>query len=114
MPKEEQTVFRTGAVRDAHEKGGELKGRMDLLPWVAIMQVSKLAEQGAIHYGAHNVDRGIPLSSLLDSGTRHAAKFIAGMEDEDHLTAAAWNILWALQMKLTRPDMVDLPWKEEQ
>ena len=110
---DDQTRFATGAVRDAHTANGELKGRMDLLPWTAIMEVSKLCEKGALHYGAHNVDKGIPLSSLCDSGARHLAKFISGWEDEDHLTAACWNILWARQMKLTRPDMVDVPWKED-
>ena len=33
----ERTVFPTGSVRDMHEG----KGRMDLLPWSAIMEVSK-------------------------------------------------------------------------
>jgi hypothetical protein len=81
----ERTTFSTGAQRDMH--GG--KGRMDLLPWAAIIEVSKHCEAGALKYGEHNVDRGIPTSSLLDSGMRHAAKYLAGQEDEDHLLAAA-------------------------
>ena len=86
------------------------KGRMDLLPWNAIIEVSKHCEKGAKKYGEHNVDRGIPISSLMDSGIRHAAKFMIGHIDEDHLTAACWNMLWALQMYLTDPDMVDVPY----
>ena len=66
----ERTVFSTGSVRDMHEG----KGRMDLLPWAAIMEVSKHCEAGAIKYGEHNVDKGIPTHSLLDSAIRHAAK----------------------------------------
>lgn len=58
-----RTVFETGAVRDIHEG----KGRMDLLPWAAIMEVSKHSENGAKKYGEHNVDKGIPTSSLCDS-----------------------------------------------
>ena len=104
----ERTAFETGAVRDMHAG----KGRMDLLPWNAIMEVSKHAEKGAKKYGEHNVDKGIPVHSLMDSGVRHAAKFIAGYYDEDHLVAACWNFLWALEMALTRPDMHDVPWVE--
>lgn len=104
----ERTQFDTGAVRDMHEG----KGRMDLLPWNAIMEVSKHAENGAKKYGEHNVDRGIPVHSLIDSGLRHTAKFITGQTDEPHLTAAVWNLLWALEMTLTNPEMNDVPWEE--
>ena len=107
--KDDQTVFHTGAVRDAHTANGELKGRMDLLPWIAIMEVSKLCEKGALHYGAHNVDRGIPIHSFIDSAIRHTVKFWTHWEDEPHLTAACWNLLWALQMMLKKPEMDDRP-----
>lgn len=62
-----RTEFATGAVRDC-KRGG---GRMDLLPWYGIMEVSKHCEEGALKYGEHNVDKGIPLHSLLDSAARH-------------------------------------------
>ena len=104
----DKTVFPSGAVRD-NSNG---KGRMDLLPWTAIMEVSKHCQKGAEHYGEHNVDRGIPLSSLCDSGARHLAKFIDGWDDEDHLVAAAWNILWAIQMRKKNPECVDVPWRK--
>ena len=97
--------FETGAVRDIQEG----KGRMDLLPWYAIMDVSRHCERGAKKYGERNVDKGIPLHSLLDSGARHLAKAIAGENDEDHLVAAAWNLLWALQQRTTHPELDDMP-----
>ena len=96
-------------VRDLHQG----KGRMDLLPWNAIMEVSKHCENGAIKYGPHNVDKGIPVSSLFDSGVRHAAKWWCGQKDEDHLTAACWNFLFCLQMMLVKPEMDDRPREEE-
>lgn len=102
-----RTEFDTGAVRDMHEG----KGRMDLLPWAAIMEVSKHCENGAKKYGEHNVDRGIPTHSLCDSAARHLAKHFDGWTDEPHLLAAAWNILWAIQMELKNPDMCDVPWR---
>ena len=103
----ERTVFPTGSVRDMHEG----KGRMDLLPWAAIMEVSKHCEAGAKKYGEHNVDRGIPTSSLCDSGMRHLAKYLDGWTDEPHLLAAAWNLLWAIEMEIKHPECVDTPWK---
>ena len=105
----ERTVFETGAVRDMHEG----KGRMDLLPWAAIMEVSKHCEAGAIKYGEHNVDKGIPTHSMLDSAIRHAAKYLEGWTDEPHLVAAAWNLLWAIEMEIKHPECVDTPWKKE-
>lgn len=104
-----RTEFSTGAVRDMHEG----KGRMDLLPWAAIMEVSKHCENGAVKYGEHNVDRGIPTHSLCDSAARHLAKYLDGWTDEPHLLAAAWNLLWAIQMEVKHPELVDTPWKEK-
>jgi hypothetical protein len=105
----ERTQFETGAVRDMHEG----KGRMDLLPWAAIMEVSKHCEAGAKKYGEHNVDRGIPTSSLCDSGMRHLAKYLDGWTDENHLVAAAWNLLWALEMVHKHPECVNTPWRPD-
>lgn len=101
----ERSTFSTGAVRDLHAG----KGRMDLLPWAAIIEVSKHAENGAAKYGEHNVDKGIPLHSLIDSGLRHLAKYLEGWDDEPHLLAAAWNLLWAVQMEISHPELQDIP-----
>lgn len=99
--------FGTGAVRDMAEG----KGRMDLLPWAAIMEVSKHCENGAKKYGEHNVDKGIPTHSLCDSAARHLAKYLDGWTDEPHLLAAVWNLMWAVEMTVKHPEVVDTPWK---
>jgi hypothetical protein len=104
----QRTTFSTGSVRDLHEG----KGRMDLLPWAAIMEVSKHCENGSVKYGEHNVDKGIPTHSLCDSAARHLAKYLDGWDDEPHLLAATWNLLWAVQMELKHPELVDTPWKD--
>ena len=105
----ERTSFDSGAVRDMHEG----KGRMDLLPWSAIMEVSKHCEAGAKKYGEHNVDRGIPTHSLCGSAARHLAKYLDGWDDELHLLAAAWNLLWAIQMEIKHPELMDIPSRME-
>ena len=102
----ERTEFSSGAVRDMHSG----KGRMDLLPWAAIMEIAKHCENGAIKYGEHNVDKGIPTHSLCDSAARHLAKYLDGWNDEPHLIAAAWNLLFAIQMEIKHPEFVDTPW----
>lgn len=77
----ERTKFYTGAVRDMHAG----KGRMDLLPLSALIELSKHCEEGALKYGEHNVDKGIPQHSLCDSAMRHLVKYMRGDTDEPHL-----------------------------
>lgn len=101
----QRTEFKTGAVRDLSVG----KGRMDLLPWLAIIEVARHCEKGAIKYGERNVDKGIPVHSFYDSAARHLAKHISGFTDEDHLVAACWNLLWALQQRFTHPELDDMP-----
>ena len=105
----ERTRFDTGAVRDMHTG----KGRMDLLPWEALVEVSKHCEEGALKYGERNCEKGIPIHSLIDSAFRHLAKYMMGMKDEPHLRAAAWNILFALYMEIKHPELQDIPTRLE-
>lgn len=100
----ERTVFDTGAVRDMH--GG--KGDMVSLPWEAILRLSKHYENGAKKYGRFNYQKGIPLSSFIDSACRHLAKYQCGCDDEDHLSAAAFNILGAMLMESRHEELIDL------
>jgi hypothetical protein len=96
--------FDTGAVRDMH-KG---KGDMYSLPAAAILRLSKHYEEGAGKYGQLNYQKGIPISSFMDSALRHIFKYLDGWDDEDHLGAAAFNILGAIQMEERNPQMQDI------
>lgn len=100
-----RTEFSTGAVRDMHEG----KGNFSLLPWEAIWEVAKHCEKGAVKYGPRNCEKGIPISSLIDSAFRHLAKYMMGWDDEPHLVAAAWNVLFAIWMEQKKPEMQDIP-----
>lgn len=97
--------FESGAVRD--DATG--KGRYDLLPWGAINALALHCERGALHYGERNVDKGIPQHSLIDSACRHLSQYIQGDAEDHHLVAAFWNIAWALEQELKRPELIDLP-----
>jgi hypothetical protein len=89
----ERQQFATGAVRD--RQAG--KGRFDLLPALAVPRLARHFEKGAAKYGDRNWERGIPLSRFLDSALRHLFAYLAGRDDEDHLVAAAWNLLAAME-----------------
>lgn len=104
----ERTVYENGFQRDMHGQ----KGRMDLLPWNAIMELSKHCEEGAKKYGEHNIDLGCAWHSLADSGSRHLAKWIAGIQDEPHLHAACWNLMWLLEETITHPELNDMFWNK--
>ena len=101
----ERTVFPTGGVRDMHEG----KGDMVSIPWESILRLSKHYENGAKKYQRWNFRKGIPVSSFIDSACRHLATYQCGMDDEDHLAAAAFNVLGAMLMENTMPEMNDLP-----
>ena len=106
----DRTEFSSGAVRDMHAG----KGRMDLLPLTAIIELSKHCEEGAMKYGEHNVDKGIPQHSFVDSGMRHLVKYMRGDMDENHLRAACWNLMWALNQSIEKPELNDLIWNQKQ
>ncbi len=122
--------FPTGAVRDIVAG----KGRYDLLPWDVIHNLAIWVEQGiridlvpweavrelAIHcgegakkYGERNCEKGIPISSLIDSGFRHLSKYMQGAKDEPHLRAAFWNIAFAIWTELNKPELQDIPTRKE-
>lgn len=97
--------FETGALRDMEEG----KGRLDLLPAVAILRLSRHFENGIKKYGERNWEKGIPISSFIDSALRHLFQYVDGKTDEDHLCAAAWNVMCAMWTEEKRPEMQDLP-----
>lgn len=86
---EERAHFATGSQRGAQTG----KGRYDLLPREGIHRLAQLYERGADVYGDRNWEMGQPFTRVLSSMLRHAFQAAAGMTDEDHLAAVAWNAL---------------------
>ena len=87
---EEKRVFETGAQRDSSVG----KGRMDLLPWKAIIELSKHCERGAAHYGENNVRLGIPWHSLADSASQDLCDIpaVRNTFDFEGITWKPWEI----------------------
>lgn len=104
----ERTQFQSGAVRDMSEG----KGDMVSIPWEAILRLSRHYEAGAKKYQRWNYRKGINLSSYIDSACRHLAKYQCGCDDEDHLAAAAFNVLGAMLTEELQPELIDLPMRE--
>ena len=104
----ERHTFDTGAVRDMAAG----KGAPAYMPADALMRLSVHYENGAIKYGVGNYLLGINVSSFLNSAIRHLWKYMAGQDDEDHLAAAAFNILGMMQMEATKPELVDMAARE--
>ena len=85
----ERQEFDTGSVRDT--RAG--KGRYDLISPIALGRIARHYENGAAKYGDRNWEKGQPLSRYLDSALRHAYKYLEGHREEDHMAAAAWNLI---------------------
>ena len=102
--------FTTGAVRDTNEG----KGRYDLLPPRAIKRLAQHYENGAKKYGDNNWLKGMPTKRMMESALRHAFEALQGMTNEDHLIAAAWNLLGIVELQerikegLLPPEIDDL------
>lgn len=97
--------FGNGAVRE--DKTG--KGRFDLIPWCAVMRIAHHMEESLKVYSPRNWEKGLPMHSMLDSAMRHLAKYMDGWTDEDHLCAAATNLLMAMWTEEKKPEMMDIP-----
>jgi len=80
----------TGALRDLDPLA---KGRFDLLPYEALLEVAIHFADGAEKYAPRNWEKGLPLDSYLNSGLRHGFQLNAGLVDERHDRAWAWNAL---------------------
>lgn len=80
----------------------------------AILEVSKHYEEGAKKYDERNWEKGIPLHCYIDSAVRHYIKFIRGDMDEAHNRAFLWNILGAYWTHINKPELIDLPFANEE
>lgn len=73
-------------------------------PADAVLELSKHFEDGAKKYGEYNWQKGLPLSSFVNSGVRHYLKWLRGDEDERHDRAFMWNIVCLIWTKKHRAD----------
>lgn len=82
-------VFTTGAVRDTAND----KPRPDLISPFFLTRLGEHLRKGAVKYSEWNWAMGIPSSRCYASCMRHLMAYAMGKTDEDHLAAAAFNIM---------------------
>lgn len=85
-------VFEGGAIKEYQRN----KLRVDLISPLAEKRLAERLGDGAKKYGDRNWERGIPVSRTLASALRHLAAYRRGERDEDHLSAAYCNLMFAL------------------
>lgn len=102
--KKALSEFPSGALREPKEG----KGRYDLISPVAMRRLALTLERGAKLHGDRNWERGMPISTYLQSALRHIFQYLDGMIDEDHLSAAFWNLMAAMHTEEKHPELVDI------
>ena len=88
--------FNTGSVRDTNEG----KPRFDLISLLASYRLAKHYANGSLKYGDRNWEKGQPLARYIESAERHLFKLKMGFTDEDHESAAIWNIMAYVHTKM--------------
>ena len=72
-----------------------------------MLEVSLHYRDGAKKYGRHNWQKGIDISSYVNSMIRHYLKFKRGDDDERHDRAFVWNVLSCCWTMIHKPEMDD-------
>lgn len=78
-----------------------------------VLDLAKHFEEGAKKYGERNWEKGLPVHCYIDSAVRHYLKWLRGDRDEPHDRAFVWNLVCCIWTMRHRPDLDDLPKKEE-
>lgn len=96
------TQFSTGAVRSSDKAGV----RYDLITPIGLRRIAETYKEGYDKYGPFNWERGMPISDILNHTIAHIYQFLSGVESgEDDLAHAAWNLLAAMHMQETHPNL---------
>lgn len=82
--------------------------------FTGILEVSKQYEDGCQKYGDRNWEKGIPVHCYIDSGVRHYLKYLRGDTDEPHDRAFVWNMMGAIWTHWHKPELIDLPFANEE
>jgi hypothetical protein len=80
--------FNTGSRRDTQDN----KPRFDLIPSGPLYRLAMVYSRGAKKYGDRNWEKGQPITRYMASAMRHLLAWSVGLQDEDHLAQAVWNI----------------------
>ena len=102
--------FDTGARRCADAD----TTRYDLISPIGMRRLAETYAEGCGKYPPdpdthrQNWTKGMPVSSILNHAIRHIFMYLAGDTTEDHLAHCCWNVIAAMHMEETMPEMVDI------
>lgn len=108
-----EDFVRSGNRMDAHKALDYAVHKLFNSTEDAYLEVSQHYAEGAKKYADRNMEKGIPWHSMVDSALRHYTKWRRGDDDEPHARAVIWNLLTLLYMVDYKPELNDLPCKEE-
>lgn len=103
--------YQTGAQRN--DASG--KGAYELISPIMIRRLAQHLERHAPDHGERNWEKGMPFGRTLQSAFRHLFQYLEGYRDEDHLAAAAFNIMCLIHFeeKITDGELpgslIDIP-----
>ena len=97
--------FNSGAVRAKLDTV-----RYDLISPRALFRLAVTYAEGAAKYGAHNWEKGMEASNLINHALQHIFSWLDGDDSgEDHLAHAFWNLAALMHFEEKRPDLIDIP-----
>lgn len=97
----ERVEYRTGGIREPSTG----KGRYDLISPISLKRLAIHFENGAQKYHVRNWENGLPMHRYFTSAVSHLyewlnCKLLKMEQQEDHLAAAAWNVLCLLHTEV--------------
>ena len=103
-----QDIVKGGVKHDIGKPG------MELLPWMALMEVAKVYDFGAAKYAPHNWRKGMNWSRLVGALGRHMAAWHEGETYDSetglsHLLHAAFCVLTLVEFERTNLGVDDRP-----
>lgn len=101
--------YENGSMREPSDG----KGRYDLISPHMTKRLAIHYENGANKYEEGNWEKGLSSKRCISSAKRHIDKYILGMDDEDHLSAAIWNLACIIHYEECNPSIIDLPNRPE-
>lgn len=113
MSKTDSEVFATGSRRDSEAGKPRLQ---DISPWF-LERMGEHLRSGAEKYGDGNFEKGQPMRRVIGSLLRHVNAYHMGKDDEDHLAAAACNVMFLIHFEesikrgILPPELDDRPLK---
>jgi hypothetical protein len=102
--------FPTGAQRS----GDAECERYDLISPIGLRRLAATCAEGAARHGERNWELGMPASALINHALRHINLWMGGDDEEDHLAHAAWNLMGLMHFDETRPELIDIPSRNEE